>query len=250
MKNYSKSILLILIIGLISISVIACRDDAIDYSNIKGSMGLLEDLRENDDNLEVVFKLPNEEMLKLNASKDFLTELLVGKDYTFAYNKDTDQIIQFETIEVKENSNVKDKDGVSQENKSIPLTKGRLDVEELTLADTVETVVTNPDREDNINLYTSAGRDDSGELMLDDGQEWKLIVHTEEGDYLLFDDYVQGKPLGLYVFTEDEDLRIVTLQSGTANLNLNEYRYDRESKTFTLTEKYEAIDNINMIYNN
>lgn len=245
MKKYSKNILFLLLIIILSMSIIACENGDVDYTNIKGSMGLLEDLVEKDDALETIFKLPNGETLKLSAAEDFLESLTIGEHYTFAYKEDIHQIIAFDYIEVKETET---DDNLDDNSKSIPITNGKVDVEELTLVDTVETVVTNSDREDIINLYTSAELDESGELMLDDGQTWKLIVHTPDGDFVLFDEYVQGSPLDLYVFTEDEDFRIVTIQSGTANLTLTEYQYDSASKTFKSTIGYNAMNNINMIY--
>ena len=246
MKKYSKSILLTLLILLVSISIIACDGENVDLTNIKGSMGELEDLIVEDENLETIFHLPNGEKLKLNASKDFLDEFTIGDSYTFAYDESIGEIVAFDYIEVKEEEN---NDPILEEDvKSIPISAGKVDVDSLTLVSTVETVVTDTDREDLINLYTSAMKDENGELILDDGQEWKLIVHTENGDFVLFDEYVQGMPLELYVFTEDGDFRIATVQAGTANLTLTEYKYDQDSNTFQSKTGYNAIDNINMIY--
>lgn len=246
MKKHTKSILLTLMILLVSISIIACDGENVDLTNIKGSMGELEELVEKDENLETIFHLPNGEMLKLKASKDFLDEFTIGDNYTFAYDESIGEIVAFDYIEVKEEKN---NDPILEEDvKSIPISSGKVDVDSLTLVSTVETVVTDTDREDLINLYTSAMEDENGELMLDDGQEWKLIVHTENGDFVLFDEYVQGMPLELYVFTEDGDFRIATVQAGTANLTLTEYRYDVDSNTFQARTGYNAIDNINMIY--
>ncbi len=108
----------------------------------------------------------------------------------------------------------------------------RLDTSDLTLLDSVKVDIDNDNKEEIIELYTTAQRDKDGEMMWDDGQKWFLLVHDEDKEYILFDEYVQIGTLEFWVFTSKNDYHILTLQTGSAVLKLSDYTYDIERESF------------------
>lgn len=104
------------------------------------------------------------------------------------------------------------------------------------------------DEHSSVELYTTAVKDNSGEFILDDGQEWLLVARSSQGSYVLFQDFIQIGSIDFNAFTIDEDYYIVSKSSGTANLNIEEFKYDKDAKVFIQTEKYNAQGNVNMIY--
>lgn len=124
----------------------------------------------------------------------------------------------------------------------------KLDVEGLTLLDGYEFDFNNDDTMDNINMYTIAERDENGEMMWDDGQRWLFVVHGEDKDYVLFDDYVQIGQIFFYVYTIEQNFYIATLTTGTANLTLKSYVYSEKDDTFIETIPFDTEGNVNMLH--
>lgn len=105
---------------------------------------------------------------------------------------------------------------------------------------------------DIISLVTSAQQED-GVWLFDDSQEWGLVVRTEGGNYVLYDDHAHGM---LYMdvsefYEGDETVPVISLYifSG-AGTEIRQFRYRDgafyQSTAYTTTA--EADGGINRIY--
>ncbi len=124
----------------------------------------------------------------------------------------------------------------------------KIDVEDLTILDEYEVDFDNDNTMEKVNMYTTAGRAENGEIMWDDGQRWLIVVHGEDKDYVLFDDYVQLGQITTYIYTIDQNFFIDTLSSGTANLTLKSYLYSQKDDTFIETIPFDTEGNVNMMH--
>ncbi|MGO1819180.1 MAG: hypothetical protein ACTH0S_05800 [Senegalia sp. (in: firmicutes)] len=59
---------------------------------------------------------------------------------------------------------------------------------------------------------------------------------------------LQLASMDFFIYTIDDDFYISTLNSGTANLTLTEYKYNKENQTFEKRIKSDTKGNVNMIY--
>ena len=90
------------------------------------------------------------------------------------------------------------------------------------------------------NLFTSAQRDKTGELMWDDTQEWILTADTAFGRYILFDERINGHAYMkvLKSYNENSEATIINLHIYANTYNeIREYRFNKdvfeERKLFT-----------------
>ena len=97
-------------------------------------------------------------------------------------------------------------------------------------------------------MYVDAEQGPDGEIYWDDGQDWLLLVEGQDQDYVLFDNYVQIGSIRFHIYTVDEDFYITTIHSGTANLDIREYKFNPESEEFVWTLKHGATGNVNMMH--
>ena len=124
----------------------------------------------------------------------------------------------------------------------------KLPVEDLTILDEYEFDFNGDNIMEKVNMYTTAEKAPNGEIMWDDGQRWLLVVHGQDKDYVLFDDYVQLGNITNYIYTIEEDFYIATITSGTANLTLKSYMYSSENDTFIENIKFNTKGNVNMLH--
>lgn len=87
---------------------------------------------------------------------------------------------------------------------------------------------------DQIDLLTTATKDEAGEIQWDDGQNWTMIAHINNDEYLLFDAYVQLGQLIPYIYTAGENnaFHIALMQPGSASLTLSDYQFNHEKNQF------------------
>lgn len=123
----------------------------------------------------------------------------------------------------------------------------RVDTSFLTLLDSTSVDFNGDGKEESISMYTTAQRDENGEMAWDDGQKWFLIVSNEDQEYVLFDDYVQLGALEFWLFTSKDKYHIMTLQTGSAVLKLSDYMYDDEKETFVKKDIFNP-EFLNVIY--
>lgn len=125
----------------------------------------------------------------------------------------------------------------------------KVSTEGLALLDHYEFDIDGDGTEETISMYVAAHQEPNGEILWDDGQKWLFLVDGKDKNYVLFDDYVQLGTVRFHVYTADEnDFYISAIQSTTAGLRLVEYHFDKETKKFISTVKFEATGNVNMLH--
>lgn len=104
--------------------------------------------------------------------------------------------------------------------------------------------------EEIVGLYSNAQVDASGELLLDDGQEWALIVRKGDTIYPLVERmYIQMGILGVTIYTDyeqDETIHILADYRSGAGMSTYDFTYDAKESAFIGRTLYEA-DNINTL---
>lgn len=161
----------------------------------------------------------------IKESGSFVLEEIQEND---TFGKIYEKILREEKEQIEEEEQVEEREKFT----AIFPSTDRLDTSDLTLLDSVKVDIDNDNKEEIIELYTTAQRDKKGEMMWDDGQKWFLLVHDEDKEYILFDEYVQIGTLEFWVFTSKNDYHILTLQTGSAVLKLSDYTYDIERESF------------------
>lgn len=103
--------------------------------------------------------------------------------------------------------------------------------------------------EEKIELYTAALRNEKGEMLWDDGQNWILLVNDGDKSYPLFSQYVQ---LGVVYFTVSKSSEnpvpniTVIVPTGTG-FSMMGYSYAGEKNGFTEEPLYKSKDD-NWVY--
>lgn len=101
--------------------------------------------------------------------------------------------------------------------------------------------------EEAINLYTSAQKNSDGEIMWDDGQIFKLIIHDDDKIFILFDEYVQLGKINYYVYLENDIFTITVISPRTASFTVTDYVFDKDTNSFLVNRLIEKITDINML---
>lgn len=99
--------------------------------------------------------------------------------------------------------------------------------------------------EEKIELYTAAERNEKGEMMWDDGQNWILVVNDGEKAYPLLSQYVQ---LGSVYFTvsnsgEGQIPDINVIVDTDSSFRMMSYVFDKENNGYNQELLYESKDN-------
>lgn len=104
-------------------------------------------------------------------------------------------------------------------------------------------------KEERIELYTAAERNEKGEMVWDDGQNWVLAVRDVEKSYALLSQYVQ---LGVVYFTvsnigEGQMPNITVIVPTGSSFRMMSYVFDKGKSGYSETLLYESKDD-NWIY--
>lgn len=250
MKNLTKKISLLLLVVLVLTISFGCTPNEDSQKKLYTNLGFLES-KSTEDNKNYIEIAANGENIKLEVrDKSVFNGLIENEYYMVAYNEDS----ILESIEI--NEFIKDlvidsmKEGQdTEEGDSFTISSSKpADFTDMTLLDSSKVDYDNDGTEETISLYTIAGRGPDGEMAWDDGQNWSLVLHDGDKEYVLFDDYIQLGGLHFYSYFQDEDFVITTVQSGTANLILKEYRFDKENDNFICTVKFLTKGNVNMLH--
>ncbi len=167
-----------------------------------------------------------------------------GKAYSDYLTKKEEKKV--EEVKVKEEEK-EEKEEEKEKHIAIFSSTDKISTEGLTLLDNTEADLNGNGNEEIIELYTTAERDSSGEVLWDDGQKWFLIVKDEDREYVLFDEYVQLGVLDYWIFSSKDECHIVTLQTGSAVFKLSEYSYVDDKDAFMKKEIYNP-EFLNVVY--
>lgn len=92
-----------------------------------------------------------------------------------------------------------------------------------------------------ISLYVRAEKMDNGEFVFDDGQDWALLVESDEGVYPLFErDFVQLGTISCTVYRDVESLHVLVQRLQGAGLEIYDCIYNVEKAAFLRTPVYSA----------
>lgn len=256
MKSLMRKTSFGLIIVVMLVLSFGCVQDVEPESKIKvfTNVGFVSDLIQEygEDGKSYVEFAVNEESLKLEVEEnDVFSNIEDNEFYKFSYNKDntllsieTDEYLKNLVKRSMEEGNTPE-DGLEEIN--IPATE-KVSTEGLVLLDSYEFDINGDGVEEVIAMYVNAEQGSDGEIHWDDGQDWLFLVEGQDQDYVLFNDYVQLGSIRFHIYTVDDDFYITTIQSGTANLDVMEYKFDKESKEFVASLKHNATGNVNMMH--
>lgn len=221
------------------------QDEQAQYKvKIFTNVGFVSDMVQEDgkDYIEVGVNGAN---LKLQVEDKTIFDGLEEREfYKFAYDENN-VLLSIETDRYIEELVKKSMEqGITSH---IPAT-GKVITQGLTLLDSYEFDINGDGVEETIAMYVNAEQGSDGEIYWDDGQNWLFLVEGNEQDYVLFDDYVQLGTIKFHIYTTDDDFYITTIQSGTANLDIVEYRFDRDSGKFVSTLLHGTKGNVNMLH--
>ena len=256
MKNLFKNLGLGIIIGTILILSFGCTEKEETPSNLKvfTNVGFVSELalEYGEDGKNYVEFSVNGSSLKLEVKDtDVFTKIKEDEFYQFAYDQDNvllsieeDDYIKGLVLKSMEEG-LDDEDSVTKNHIS---PENKVSTQGLILLDSYEFDINGDGFEETIGMYVNAEQGSDGEIYWDDGQDWLFLVQGQEEDYILFDDYVQLGNIKFHIYTVDEDFYITTIQSGTANLDIVDYKFDRDLKEFVSTLKHGTTGNLNMLH--
>lgn len=248
LKNLSLILVLALAIGLLAGCTQQEPQDVVKEDRTL-NVGFTESKTEEDDKNYIHIGV-NGESLKLEVEdKGLFDSLIEDEFYIFSYNED------YVLRDIQNDSYLKNlvensmKEGINEEEI----------IEEIKSADTIsldglttldEYIIDfNEDGHDEkISMYVAAERGPDGEIMWDDGQRWVLVIHGENKDYVLYDDYVQLGTINFSVLTNDDDFYITTTSIRTASFTVNQYKYNMENDSFEKALPFAIDGNVNMLY--
>lgn len=101
-----------------------------------------------------------------------------------------------------------------------------------------------------LEVYSIAGYNEDGRLMLDDGQEWALIIREGDQIYPIFPKtHIQLGRLEYKVYTDyDEEIfHILISKIQGAGITMYDCYYDQESNTFISKVVYETTGNVGVV---
>lgn len=246
LKNISLILVLVLAIGLLA----GCTPkepskNEVLIEDLTLATGYAKSLVEKDGMNFVVIEVEGEDLELELEDEDLFATLEENEFYIFAYNKD--RIAR----SIKRDHYLKNlvENGMNEDDSTKEIVSNDvISLDGLTPLDEYIIDFNSDGYDEKIVMYVAAGLDDNGEIMWDDGQRWVLVIHGDNKDYVLYDDYVQLGSIQFNVFTADDELNIVTKNIGTASLYISQYKYDEANDSFTQTVPYSVSGNVNMLF--
>jgi hypothetical protein len=101
--------------------------------------------------------------------------------------------------------------------------------------------------QEQIEMYVNAEKDETGEYMWDDGQNWLLVVKDGGKTYPLFDGWVQIGKLSFWLIESDEKPMLILLKTGTAEFNLQTFTFNEKENSY-IQEIHFNPENVNFWY--
>jgi len=104
-----------------------------------------------------------------------------------------------------------------------------------------------------LSIFVSAEKDENGDFLFDDGQEWAVLMETSLGNYPLFHrQYVQLGGVSCIVYNDDMDndtvSHVLVTVEQTAGYQLYDCVFDSDKEAFMVIPVYDA-EHINLIAN-
>ncbi len=228
-----KHLIFLTVSLILALALTACGDKTVS-ADIDTDLGKF--IEADEDTSKLIFEIDGHKSELLTKDTKLVDTLQSEDDYILAYDKDKN-IISIKPVDIKT-----EKTPNKKENNEIIKLGEKVDLDGFNLVDKYEF------DDKKISLYTSAEEDNNGEFMFDDGQNWKLIVHDKDGDYELFNDYVQlGQP-SFDLAQLDEDLYIFLNLKQSANIEVKKFKFDDKNKNFILIDSLGLDGNVNLLH--
>jgi len=148
---------------------------------------------------------------------------------------------------VNENSKNGNDPIIDENKKEVISSSIKEDISQLTLLESFNYDFDFDGTEEAMNLYTSAQKDSKGEIMWDDGQVYELIIHDDDKDFILFNEYVQLGHINYYVYLENNVFTVTIVSPRTASLTVTDYVFDKDSNSFLVNKLIEKTRDVNML---
>ena len=248
-----KKLSLGLIVVMILVLSFGCGQKEQDQTKITvhTNLGFVSKLSQEDGKNYVEFSFNGDDgNLKLQVDDiDIFNDIEEDEFYRFAFNGYHDLLLSLDKDNYIKSLVLKSMEEGIEPSDSEPISLSeKTSTEGLVLLDSYDFDINGDGIEETIAMYVNAEQSSNGEIYWDDGQDWLFLVEGKEEDYVLFNDYVQLGTIKFHIYTEDDDFYITTVQSGTANLDIVEYRFDPESKQFISSLLHGTRGNVNMLH--
>lgn len=115
-----------------------------------------------------------------------------------------------------------------------------------TLLDSAEYDITGDEVPETIKLYTSAIKDEYGNMMWDDGQYFLVTVKKGDNTFALFNERVQIGRVYFTVFAGDTSGVFVTM-SANSGIRFEQYIYNQDENSFIGTILW-STEGLNVVY--
>lgn len=125
---------------------------------------------------------------------------------------------------------IKDKYSFVEQVERIRSSDKKLSREGLVSIKRVNTDIDNDDESETVELFIRAGVDENGEICMDDGQQWYLLLEDGEYEYVLIDKYVQLGSLNFWLIKnmDTNEVTIKVLGEATASFNIQDFIFNKE----------------------
>lgn len=120
-------------------------------------------------------------------------------------------------------------------------------LQDYTLLNVNEVDIDNDEQMETIEVYCQASLNEDGELVMDDGNGWKLVVRKDEQLYPVFDGFIQLGKLEYKGYEEYGDTTVFHLLISKvqgAGLTMYDCYYDENQDAFISKEVYQTTGNI------
>lgn len=246
-KNLKTSVFLVLLSFLLIFSV-GCSKNNIGETekNITVKLGLIEDKNEKDGVYSIAFTPDGESKLSLTLEDKAIFDTIQLEQYYMVTYNDEKKVILIENSQLINELMGKNSGNGKYGGKIDKVEK--VDLEGYNLVDSYDLTGSFEKYNFKVSMYTTAEKDSNGAFLWDDGQNWKVVCHNSDGDFLLYDNYLQIGQLKFFVYEENDLLQIAILETGSATIGLVNYTYDEVKDTFNGKIEFLADDNVNLLY--
>lgn len=127
-----------------------------------------------------------------------------------------------------------------------PMEEGE-DMQGYNLVNVNEMDIDDDEQMEKIEVYCTAALNEEGELSMDDGNGWRLIVHKDGKRYPVFDSSIQLGKLEYKSYTEYGETNVFHLlisNAGGAGLKMYDCYYDKNQDAFVSKMVYRTTGNI------
>jgi len=129
----------------------------------------------------------------------------------------------------------------------IVASKETFNVDSWSMIDSFMHDITGDDNEDKISLYTSAAKDEAGNIMWDDGQYFMVSLYDGEKTYNLFNERVQIGRVYYSIADSDETGLFVTV-STYSGIRFIKFTYSKAENYF-MGKTLFSTEGVNVIHN-